>query len=243
MIWRLLGIYILFQVVVFASDFKTVQFDARDGVRITGDLYRVDTNASRPFIVLFHQARSSRGEYREIAPKLNTLGFNVLAIDQRSGDGMNGVENETVMAALEKDKEIGYLDAMVDLTSTVAYVREHFAKGKLIGWGSSYSAALILKLAGDQPDLLDGVIAFSPGEYFKPRVRISDSAKDIKVPTFVTSMRKEKKRTSEVFAAVGGKKVYFLPKGEGEHGSKALWKKSSQHQEYWHAVEAFLKQF
>jgi alpha-beta hydrolase superfamily lysophospholipase len=243
MIWRFLWIYIFFQAVVFASDFKTVQFNAHDGVRIRGDLYSVDANKSRPFIVLFHQARSSRGEYREIAPKLNALGFNVLAIDQRSGDGINGVENETVMDALEKDKKIGYLDAMVDLKSTLTYVREHFANEKLIGWGSSYSASLILKLAGDMPDKLDGVIAFSPGEYFKPKVRISDSAKNIKVPVFITSMRKEKKRTSVIFGAVGSKKVYFLPKGEGEHGSKALWQKSSEHKEYWHALEKFLKQF
>ena len=243
MTWRFLWILVLFQVVVFAGDFKTIQFNASDGVPITGDLYMEDANVSSPFIVLFHQARSSRGEYREIAPKLNALGFNVLAIDQRSGDGMNGVENETVMEALEKDKGIEYLDAMVDLRSSLVYVREHFAKGKLIGWGSSYSASLVLKLSGDMPDMLDGVIAFSPGEYFTPRVVIAKSAKHIKVPVFVTSMRQEEGKTYPLFSVIDSEKVYFLPQREGDHGSKALWEKSSDHKVYWRALERFLKQF
>ncbi|HIP02737.1 MAG TPA: hypothetical protein EYG75_04410, partial [Campylobacterales bacterium] len=56
--------------------------------------------------------------------------------------GVNGVENETLMDALDKDKEIEYLDALVDIKSTLLYARSHFAKGKLLGWGSSYSAGL-----------------------------------------------------------------------------------------------------
>ena len=39
------------------------------------------------FIVMFHQAGWSRGEYREIAPKLVAKGYRVLAVDQRAGRG------------------------------------------------------------------------------------------------------------------------------------------------------------
>jgi len=153
------------------------------------------------------------------------------------------VDNETVMDALEKDKGIEYLDAIVDLKSAIVYVKKHYAKGEVLGWGSSYSSALILKLSGDEPSIVDGVLAFSPGEYFTPRVVISESAKNIKVPVFITSTRSEQKKTQALFDSISAKKVYFLPKTEGDHGSKALWAKFKEHQSYWGAVENFLKQF
>lgn len=243
MIQKLLVTILLFQVALFATDFKTITFYASDGVTITADLYMPHTDTKTPFIVLFHQAASSLGEYREIAPKLNKLGFNAIAIDQRSGDGMNNIDNDTVMDALEKDKEIEYLDAVVDLKSSLSYVKEHYAKEKVIAWGSSYSAALILKVAGDNPAIADGIIAFSPGEYFTPRVVVADSAKHIKVPTFITSTRKEQQKTQVLFDVIPSQKTYFLPKTERDHGSKALWEKFDEHKAYWDGIEEFLKQF
>lgn len=239
----MIGMLIFLQSTLFAEDFKTITFDASDGVTITADLYMAHADKSTPFIVLFHQAASSRGEYREIAPKLNKLGFNAIAIDQRSGDGVNGVDNETLMDALDKDKEIGYLDAFVDLQSAIVYVKKEYAKGKVIGWGSSYSAGLMLKLAGDFPAFVDGVVAFSPGEYFKPHVVILDSAKKIKVPVFISSTRSEQKKTQPLVDVITAPKTYFLPKTEGDHGSKALWSKFKEHQAYQKAVEEFLKVF
>jgi hypothetical protein len=48
-----------------------ITFPSGDGVTCTADLYRVHPDPATPFIVLFHQAGYSRGEYREIAPRLN----------------------------------------------------------------------------------------------------------------------------------------------------------------------------
>jgi len=76
--------------VLFSANFKTITFPSHEGVTITADLYITNEDKNIPFIVLFHQAGFSRGEYREIAPKLNKLGFNCMAIDQRSGDGVIG---------------------------------------------------------------------------------------------------------------------------------------------------------
>jgi hypothetical protein len=50
---------------------QTITFQAADGLTATGDLYLTGDKAA-PFILLFHQADYSRGEYRQIAPKLNT---------------------------------------------------------------------------------------------------------------------------------------------------------------------------
>ncbi|WP_424352380.1 hypothetical protein, partial [Lutimonas sp.] len=68
---------------------ETINFKASDGVTVTADLY-MPHKTSAPFILLYHQAGYSRGEYLSIAPQLNAMGFNCLAVDQRSGDKVNG---------------------------------------------------------------------------------------------------------------------------------------------------------
>jgi dienelactone hydrolase len=74
---------ILFGLTIHATSQDKVSFHAEDGLKITADLYLIDF--SEPFILLFHQAESSRGEYNDIAPRLNKLGYNCLAVDLRSG--------------------------------------------------------------------------------------------------------------------------------------------------------------
>ncbi len=230
---------------IFASSFETITFDSKDGVKITADVYMVHPKTA-PFIILFHQARSSRGEYREIAPKLNELGFNVMAIDQRSGYGMFGIENETFKRVEVKDDYPTYLDALPDMEAGIAYAKKHYAQGKIILWGSSYSASLVLKMAGDDPGIADGVLAFSPGEYFTwvSSSLITEAAKNITVPVFITSDKNEKNRWNSIYEAIPStKKIHFLPQAQGSHGSSALWKSTPGNEEYWQAAKQFLNQF
>ncbi len=230
---------------IFASSFETITFDSKDGVKITADVYMVHPKTA-PFIILFHQARSSRGEYREIAPKLNELGFNVMAIDQRSGYGMFGIENETFKRVEVKDDYPTYLDALPDMEAGIAYAKKHYAQGKIILWGSSYSASLVLKMAGDDPGIADGVLAFSPGEYFTwvSSSLITEAAKNITIPVFITSDKNEKNRWNSIYEAIPStKKIHFLPQAQGSHGSSALWKSTPGNEEYWQAAKQFLNQF
>ena len=147
--------------------FRTITFESKDGLEITADLYNPHEDISAPFIVLCHQAGWSRGEYREIAPKLNAMGFNCMAIDQRSGGAVNDVDNETLKKAKEAEKKTTFVDAEQDMIAAVEFAREEFADGKVILWGSSYSSALALLIAGNNEGLVDGVMAFAPGEYFE----------------------------------------------------------------------------
>lgn len=100
---------------------KTINIKSQDGLRIKADIYKID--ASAPYILLFHQANFSRGAYREIAPKLNKMGFNCIAIDQRSGKEINGVHNETYLNAKAQHKNTEYTDALLDLESTLQYAQ------------------------------------------------------------------------------------------------------------------------
>ena len=219
---------------------EKVTFPAADGLAVTADLYLAHDKGA-PFVILFHQAGYSRGEYGQIAPRLNGLGFNALAVDQRSGGAAKGVMNETAALARARGLRRGYLDALPDLEAAIAWARSSGnAAGRLVLWGSSYSASLVLKLAGEQPGLCDAVLAFSPGEYFSGRDFIAKSARGITVPVFVTSAPGERDDWAAIFEAIpSAAKSSFLPE-RGVHGSSTLWSETSGNEASWKAVEAFL---
>lgn len=234
-----------FTVSIFGQ--KTITFKAKDDLEVTADLYLTD-DAKAPMIVLFHQAGWSRGEYKEIAPKLNKLGFNCLAVDQRSGGEINDVSNETFKKAEGKGLSTNYVDAIPDMNAAIDYVKANYKEAsKTLIWGSSYSAGLVLKIAAERKDI-DGVLSFSPGEYYskqgKPKDWIKSTAKNITVPTFITSAKLEKKSWWDIAAEIPEEnRAYFLPTKLGKHGSRALWEKFSDSAEYWKAVEEFLALF
>lgn len=222
---------------------RTIVFASADSLPITADLY-APLPPTAPFIVLFHQAEASRGEYREIAPKLVAMGFNCMAVDQRAGDAMNGVPNETARRAQAEGRPASMLDARQDIEAALRYARERYAKGPVIAWGSSYSASLVLVVAGQRKGLADGVVAFSPGEYFPvspggPRL-VRAAARAVTVPVFITAARSEDD-WRPIFAALPrGLRRSYVPESEGRHGSKALWKDAPGQEGYWQALRGFL---
>ena len=229
---------------VLTAEPKTVTFNSSDGLEITADLY-IAHDLKNPFIILFHQAGWSRGAYLEIAPKLNEMGFNCMAVDQRSGGEINGVKNETYKRATAAKKATNYIDAYPDMEAALKYIKDNYAKGKIIIWGSSYSSALVIPLASEYTDLVSGVLSFSPGEYFarqgKSKTYITDAAKKLSCPVFITSAKNEKPNWENVFKAIPSKtKMSFLPETKGNHGSRALWERFSDSKDYWKAVKEFL---
>jgi len=222
---------------------EIVIFSSKDNVNITADIYLTEKKDA-PFILLFHQAMFSRGEYIEIAPKLNELGFNCIAIDQRSGFQVNGLKNQTYKDAKSKDMKTKYPNVFPDLDATFEYVKKNYTPNKIIVWGSSYSSSLVFILAAKNKDI-KGLLSFSPGEYFVfEDIKIGDWAKKVDCPVFVTSSKKEAKECSLIFKNVNNKSsVQFIPENKGFHGSKALWEIKEGHKEYWIAVKSFLKQF
>ncbi len=229
------------------NSMKVVGFSAEDGLEITADLYS-DGNSSKPFIILFHQAGWSRGEYRETAPILNSMGFNCIAVDQRSGREVNGIVNETAKRAVAADKGTDYIDAYQDMVAALRYVKENgLAKGKLLVIGSSYSSALGFRLASEFHEDISALLSYAPGEYFEKSTGnpayISEFAAKVKCPVFITSAASEKKYWEKIYEAVKTEKSSYLPSTEGNHGSRALWKKFEDSDGYWVATRGFLKKF
>ena len=127
----------------FAFAQEATQFTASDGLKIYARFY--PQGRAKATIMAFHQAEGSKGEYAKIAPRLSELGFNLLAVDQRSGGSMSGEPNETVQA--NNGKVSSHIDALPDLEAALNWVRndERTRDSKLIAWGSSYSSSLALK--------------------------------------------------------------------------------------------------
>lgn len=232
------SILILFFSIIAKSQ-TTFFIVGKDGVPVTVDLYAAES--SKPFIILFHQAGYSRGEYKETALKLNKMGYNCLAVDLRSGKEVKGIKNETAEVALSRNKATNYIDAEQDMITAIDYVYQQ-TNAPMIILGSSYSASLALKIAAVS-DKVAKVIAFSPGEYFGNDLKIAEYVSKINVPTFISSSKKESEAVKQLIALNNsGKITHYIPKGEGKHGSSALWDENPNHQEYWLSLMLFLTQ-
>ena len=210
---------------------STLQFPAPDGLPIYADLYHKDRGL--PVVLLCHQAGSSKGEYATIAPRLNKLGFNCMAIDQRSGGSAFMGENLTAKEAESRKLPTKYIDAEQDITAAIEY-----AFAMLLG--SSYSASLALKVGGQNPKVW-AVASFSPGEYFSDKQLIGQAAQKLNKPTFISSSKEEAAATKMIFDKVrSSEKAQFIPVGKGEHGASALLDSNPNAAEYWKALEGFL---
>ena len=141
-----------------ASAQEKVTFQSSDGLTITADNYVSSTQ--NPYIILLHQAGYSRGEYREIAPKLIKLGYNCLAVDLRSGKEVNFIENETASLAKKNNLPCSYLDAFPEIHAAIDFVKQRSTK-PIVLWGSSYSASLSLMVAPEELKV-GALVVFSP---------------------------------------------------------------------------------
>ena len=216
---------------------STISLTAADGLEVTADVY---TKGDQPWMLLCHQAGFSRGEYIETAPLLVEMGYNCIALDQRSGKAANGITNETAARAKSQGLPGNYIDALPDLEAGLAYAFEQSGGKPVIIVGSSYSSSLVLKV-GNGDDRVQAVMSFSPGEYYRGE-SVAGWASGMDKPVFATSSKSEGPGVKEVTAQVPASNlVHFVPSQEGVHGSRALWEAQDNHDEYWTAVKSFLE--
>lgn len=218
---------------------ETVTLRARDGLAIEGELTRA-TAARRGIILLFHMAGSNRGEYTPIAPELARLGWDALAIDQRSGGPLWGRQNTT---ARKLRSEPDYIDALPDLEAALDFATTHAAGQPILALGSSYSAALVFLLAQAHPGRLAALLAFSPGEYL-PGHSVRGAAAAFPGPVFVTSASDPSEIAASraiLAAAPSPRKRQFVPR-TGTHGAGTLRQDTnpSGQTENWAALRDFL---
>jgi len=215
---------------------QKIQFKAKDGLTITGNLYEVDPTA--PIILLSHSGGSNKYEYADIAPKLNAKGFNALAIDQRSGGIFVGQENETFKKAESEGLGTEFVDAQHDIEAAIDFLAHKYDK-KVTLWGSSYSAALSLFIVQDNENL-NGMILFSPGDYLaQEKGSLKGTLTSVDVPFLITSTQDEAEDITNILlheVELSEFQIQHIPSFEGFHGVRALWEGQAGSEEYWEEV-------
>ncbi len=224
---------------------QEVTFNAEDGVTVYADAHWLKEDHHGPLILLFHQAgANARGEYGPIISRLLGKGFNILAVDQRSGGDRFGGVNRTVQN-LKDQREYSYCQAYPDLEAALAWAIEQGNAGPRIAWGSSYSAALVLRLAAEHPEDLSGVLAFSPaaGEAMGD-CSPNTYAKLIKTKVLVLRPFSEMQRAAAVQQLDDFKTLGFQTyvAAHGVHGSSMLVSSrvNGDVEPNWKVVEEFL---
>ncbi len=249
---------LVFHVGCQSPGFDQITFASADGLEVTADLYGTG-DKSNPVILMFHQSASSRGEYRQIAPVLQNLGFNCLAVDLRWGkqDFWDKIPNETA-ARFGTDKVIdgyqdtdefrrnvvwpGMLSSTMDMEAALDWIKEAGYTGKTLLWGSSFSAMLQFKLAAERSQGIDGLISFSPGEYNEAdTTMLKDWVGKVSVPALIIagSDTSEYIMTTQVADDIKneGSRHHWVK--QGRHGSSMLLAS----EENWIPVRQFLHQF
>lgn len=222
---------------------RTITFLASDGLEITADVYDTDVESSK-YMLLFHQAEYSRGEFLQIATRLIKIGFTCIAVDLRYGNEVNFVNNETAMRAKKGGFQLRMLDCEKDILAAISYVKSIDAKPRIFLLGSSFSASLCLKVANERNDI-EAVIGFSPGEFFGTDLNVEEAIRGLQTPFFVGCPRSEHYYVLQLLSGVQSKKkIIFKPEGsDGLHGAKTLWWESSTRDEFWLSLLFFLKDF
>lgn len=191
---------------------------ASDGVKIYSDFYRSPRRPTEGVILLFHQAGSNAAEYAPIAPRLNALGFDALAIDQRAGGRMWGVNNRTAVAL---GRPADFNEAFLDLEAAVVWARREGYR-QIVAWGSSYSAASLFRLSNAHPEVT-GLLAFSPGEFLGSEFPVKVAAEKVTVPLYVTAgSGSEVFEARTIFEAARSEYKAFGEPVSGVHGSSTL---------------------
>jgi len=224
---------------VFGVEKKIFKISSTDGLNIEADYWKYSAGSKQPVILLCHQAGWSKGEYVKTGEWISSLGYDVVAIDQRSGGEVNGVVNQVHKQAKRKKLATDYLSAKKDIQSVLYFLSKKFINRKVILVGSSYSSALALRLAGEEHQALKAVVAFAPGEYFKDKKDLSSVLPQIKIPVFVTGTKNEVKTRAHLWSKIPKSQLtLFEPLGPGHHGSRALWTDKEGRKAY---RKAFLK--
>jgi dienelactone hydrolase len=235
--------YVLIIVLLYCTNFCSAQQEinipATNGLEIDGTLYE-SKKPIKKIMLLCHQARFSKGEYINTAPKLVAMGYTCLAISQRSGDSINGIINKTAKDAAAKNLPTNYIDAEPDIINALDFMYNKY-KQPIILVGSSYSSSLILKVAAQYPQKVKATISYSPGEYFDDTLMITNCIKQLKLPIYITCSNEEIKETQALLPNKRSKNsTFFKPTQVGKHGSKALWDNYAGNEEYWKSLKLFL---
>ncbi|HTB06376.1 MAG TPA: dienelactone hydrolase family protein [Bacteroidia bacterium] len=233
---------LLLTLLFFKSSLKAqdkITFISADKLIITADVYMVSD--TMPYMILCHDIKSSRGEYKDLAKKFTKLGYNCIAIDMRVGGTKNGITNETSSLAQAKHIQTKLLDCKTDIDAAIDYAYGK-SKKKVVLVGCGFSAAITLYI-GSTNARIASVLAFSPSGVFVGLLDTKTAFPKCNIPVFITSSKAELPEVKKYVAAIPSSKVtLFEPPTEGSHGVDGLLSTASDHHDYWLSILMFVRQ-
>lgn len=221
---------------VASTKIQEVKIQLPDGKFVFGTFSPCEGGKDAPIVLMFHQAGSNRGEYESISKRMVTEGYNCIAIDQRSGGTMWGRDNAT---AKQYSGNQSYENAYQDMLATFQWAKKE-GYAKILLWGSSYSASLVLRLGAEQKGIAE-IICASPGEYFSDKGIVKGwAAKQTATPFFICP-KSESNDLSAIFDVIPIEEKSFLEQDPGIHGSRAFIASTNpKSEEAWKALLDFL---
>jgi pimeloyl-ACP methyl ester carboxylesterase len=154
---------------------------------------------------------------------------------------VNFIENAN-LDAIGKEISHSMLDARTDIQAAIHYTSE-YNDHPVVLFGSSYSASLSLMVANKNPRV-KAVVAFSPGEFFRPVLTVSDALTGFNKKAFIAATHAEHEYLGKMLSEIPDQqKTVFTPRhSPGTSGAKALWESSADYPEYWLALLMFFKE-
>ncbi len=111
-------------------------------------------------VLVVHENRGLNPYVEDVARRVAKAGFVAFAPDAlHPVGGYPGNDDE----GRELQRSLDQAKIEQDMIAAIQWARANHAEGKLLLWGSSYSSALALRIAGEHPEEIDGVLAFAPG--------------------------------------------------------------------------------
>ncbi|HUV14516.1 MAG TPA: alpha/beta fold hydrolase [Acidobacteriota bacterium] len=128
--------------------FETISFPSRDGLALSA--WYLPGEDSKPPIVFAHGLFRNRQEVREIACRMNELGYPGLLFDFRNhGKSSKG---STTLGRLER----------LDILGAVDFLKKAHGADQVFLLGISMGAVSSIMAASDEPDSIAGIVADSP---------------------------------------------------------------------------------
>jgi len=156
---------------------ENVSFTTSDGIKIAATFYKAQS-PNGVVVILLHMRAKSRGDWEDFALKLNSAGFDALAIDFR-GHGESGGTK------IDNFSDQDYQNLILDAAAAYEYLTSRDPNAKTVAVGASIGANTALNYAVQNPDI-KAVVLLSPGLNYMG-VRTDEISKQISVPVFLAT--------------------------------------------------------
>lgn len=213
-----------------------------DGATVYADRYAHAGERTRGTAILLHDQATGVVEYANIAPRLADLGFEVVAVDLRTGTNDSIVNNRTYLHT--RAYIFTFDDGLPDAQGALAWVRQTMPDDPIVLWGSGVAGDFATVMAANDPEGIAGVLAFSP-----PSLLVytdeAEAASRLTVPLFVsygTTPTDELATVSKITDAAPPELLTLHTPEVGAHGVATLTETGNPEgwQANWAAVEEFL---